>query len=72
MRWFATAGSQAATEPRPGMRRDGAISASGTARLEPNKALQGRLAVDLKSPGRQRSASLAVSGTLAEPRFGRQ
>ncbi len=48
----------------------GAITATGSARLDQNKALQGRLALDLASPGRQRSAGVAVAGTLEEPRFG--
>ncbi len=50
----------------------GMMSASGELRVDPGDKLQGRIRVDLKSPVLQRSASLALSGTLDEPRFSRQ
>ena len=50
----------------------GMMSASGELRVDPGNKLQGRIRADLKSPVLQRSASLALSGTLDEPRFNRQ
>ena len=50
----------------------GMMSASGELRVDPGDKLQGRIRVDLKSPVLQRSAFLALSGTLDEPRFSRQ
>ncbi len=50
----------------------GAITATGNARVAADDALQGRIAVELKASGRQRNASLVVSGTRKEPRLVRQ
>jgi hypothetical protein len=49
----------------------GAISATGEILIEANKNLNGRFAVDLKTPSRQTRASLNLSGTLKEPQFNR-
>ena len=50
----------------------GLITASGNAKVDASKNLHGRFAVNLKSPDLQRSAALALSGTLKEPHFRRQ
>jgi hypothetical protein len=67
---FAVAGGR--TELRQLRLAAGMMSASGELRVDPGSKLQGRIRVDLKSPVLQRSASLALSGTLEDPRFNRR
>ena len=49
----------------------GMITASGNAKVDADKKLHGRFAVNLKSPALRRNATLTLSGTLKEPRFSR-
>jgi autotransporter translocation and assembly factor TamB len=49
----------------------GPVSAEGSADADASKNINGRFAVELKSPAAQARANLVVSGTLREPRFNR-
>ena len=49
--------------------RTGPVSAGGSADADASKNLSGRFAVEFMSPAAQARATLAVSGTLREPRF---
>jgi hypothetical protein len=49
----------------------GLLSVRGSADLDANENLNGRLAIDLKSPTFQAHSSLAVSGTLKAVQFSR-
>lgn len=49
----------------------GLLSVTGNADMDKSNNLNGRLAVELKSPTQQARSSVALAGTLAEPRFTR-
>jgi len=49
----------------------GLLNASGSAELDAQKNLSGRLQIELRAQTTQARATLAISGTLAEPQFRR-
>jgi hypothetical protein len=51
--------------------RAGPVSARGSAEVDAGKRIGGRFSIELKSPIAQARTNLALSGTLADPRFSR-
>ena len=49
----------------------GLLSANGSAELDAQKNLSGRLQIELRAQVTQLRATLAITGTLAEPQFRR-